>query len=67
LVKAQPIEELKKKEFLTVRDAAILLNCSIRTAYRLIEHGNIKAVNIAEKKTLIVVHKCYLTYKPFAI
>src|SRR5580700_9516654 len=49
LVKAKPIEELKKKEFLTVRDVSMLLNCSIRTAYRLIEQGNIKAVNIAER------------------
>lgn len=52
-IKSQPIEELKAKEFLTVRDMATLLSCSIRTAYRLIENGNIKAVNLAERKTLV--------------
>ncbi len=52
-IKAEPIEQLKAKEFLTVRDVAKLLNCSIRTAYRLIEQGNIKAVNIAQRKTLV--------------
>ncbi len=52
-IKTQPIEQLKAKEFLTVRDVAKLLSCSIRTAYRLIEQGNIKAVNIAQRKTLV--------------
>ena len=45
----KPIEELKAKEFLTVRETAKLLNCSVRTAYRLIEKGNIKAVNLSER------------------
>ncbi len=49
----KPIEELKAKEFLTVRDTAKLLNCSIRTTYRLIENGTIKAKNLAERKTLV--------------
>ncbi|NOU46818.1 MAG: helix-turn-helix domain-containing protein [Bacteroidales bacterium] len=52
-IKNQPIEELKAKEFLTVRDVATLLNSSLRTVYRLIEKGNIKAVNIAQRKTLV--------------
>ena len=50
---SRPIEELKAKEFLTVRDVAALLNLSIRTTYRLIEQGNIKGVNLAERKTLV--------------
>lgn len=52
-IKTQSIEGLKAKEFLTVRDVATLLNSSIRTVYRLIEQGKIKAVNIAERKTLV--------------
>jgi len=52
-IKAKPLEELRSKEFLTVRDVATLLNSSIRTAYRLIEQGNIKAVNISQRKTLV--------------
>lgn len=51
--KIQPIEQLKAKEFLTVRDVAALLNSSLRTVYRLIESGNIKAVNISQRKTLV--------------
>ena len=50
---SKPIEDLKGKEFLTVKDVSKLLNCSIRTAYYLIDRGNIKAVNIAQRKTLI--------------
>lgn len=50
---SKPVEELKLKEFLTVRDVAKLLNCSLRTTYRLIELGNIRAVNIAQRKTLV--------------
>ena len=50
---SKPIEQLKAKEFLTVKDLSKLLNCSIRTTYRLIENGNIKAVNLAERKTLV--------------
>jgi excisionase family DNA binding protein len=53
LVRQRPIDELKAKEFLTVRDLSQLLNCSVRTAYNLISKGNIKAVNISERKTLI--------------
>lgn len=50
---SKPIETIKAKEFLTVRDVATLLNCSVRTAYRIIGMGNIKAVNIAQRKTLV--------------
>ena len=44
---------LNTKEILTVKDAAKLLNCSIRTIYRLIDNKTIKAVNLGERKTLI--------------
>lgn len=49
----QPVEVVKAKEFLTVRDVSILLDCSIRTAYRLIDNGTIKAVNLAERLTRV--------------
>ncbi len=52
-VKIKPIEELKAKEFLTVREVAILLNCSLRTTYRFINIGNLKATNLSERKTLV--------------
>ena len=53
LIKSKPIEEIRTKEFLTVRDIAKLFSCSIRTAYRLIENQTLNAVNIAQRKTLI--------------
>ena len=52
-IKARPIEYIKAKEFLTVRDAARLLNCSRQTIYNLINSGSLKAKNIKLKKTLI--------------
>jgi len=52
-IKTLPLEELKAKEFLTVRDTAMLLGCSVRTAYRLIENGTIRAVNLAQRMTRI--------------
>jgi len=52
-MKKLSIETIKTKEFLTVRDVATLLNCSVRSVYLYIESGNIKAVNLAERKTLV--------------
>lgn len=52
-IKTQPIEELKAKEFLTVRDVARLLNCSVRSAYYYIESGTIKATNLGQRITRV--------------
>lgn len=52
-IKTQPIEELKVKEFLTVREVARLLNCSVRSAYYYIESGTIKAVNLGQRITRV--------------
>ena len=52
-IKAKPIEELKAKEFLTVREVAKLLNCSRQTVYDIINKGSLKAVNLKVKKTTI--------------
>lgn len=52
-IKTRPIEEIKAKEFLTVRDAATLLNCSVRSVYNHIDSGQIKAVNLAQRITRI--------------
>ena len=53
LIKSKPLEDLKAKEFLTVREVATLLNCSIRSAYNYIEAGIIKAVNLGERVTRV--------------
>ena len=52
-IKTQPFEELKAKEFLTVREVARLLNCSVRSTYYYIESGTIKAVNLGQRITRV--------------
>lgn len=51
--KNQPIEQLKAKEFLTVREVSQLLNCSVRSAYHYIESGTISAVNLGQRMTRV--------------
>jgi len=53
VIKGKPFEDLKAKEFLTVRDVSNLLNCSVRTVYNYIESGNIKAVNLSKRITRV--------------
>lgn len=52
-IKAIFIENLKAKEFLTVREVASLLNCSLRSIYYYIQSGNIKAVNLGQRITRV--------------
>lgn len=52
-VAIRPFEELTAKEYLTVREASRLLNCSTKTIYRLIENDTIRAVNLADRLTRI--------------
>lgn len=50
---SRPIEELKAKEFLSVRDVSKLIGCSRQTIYTLIKTGTLKGVNLKVKKTII--------------
>lgn len=52
-IKAKPIEDLKAKEFLSVKEVAKILGCSRQTIYTLINTGLLKGVNIKIKKTII--------------
>ena len=52
-VKTKPIEVLKAKEFLTVKDVAALLNCSIRSVYYYIDSGKLKATNLSKRLTRV--------------
>lgn len=52
-IKNKPIEDLKAKEFLKVKEAAQLLDCSVRTVYNHIERGNLKATNLGQRITRI--------------
>ena len=53
LIQNHIFEEIKNKDFLTVKDAAQLLNMSPKTVYRLIEREAINSVQFSERKTLI--------------
>ena len=44
---------INAKEILTVKEIAILLNCSVKTVYRYINKGHIKAVNLGNRLTRI--------------
>lgn len=49
----KPTVLLQEKEFLTVREVAELLNCSVRSAYNSIDKGAIKAVNLGQRMTRV--------------
>ena len=44
-IRTQPIEAIKAKEFLTVRDVATILGYSRHTVYRLIKRGELVCIN----------------------
>jgi excisionase family DNA binding protein len=52
-IKSKPIEEIKAKEFLSVRDVSKLIGCSRQNIYNLINTGKLKATNILLKKTIV--------------
>ncbi|TGD59391.1 helix-turn-helix domain-containing protein [Flavobacterium humi] len=52
-IKNQPLIDLKDKEFLRVRQLALLLGFSVKTVYRLINTKRINAHNFSKRKTLI--------------
>lgn len=51
--RTQTIDEVNAKEFLTVKEVAMLLNCSVRSAYYYIENGTISAVNLGQRMTRV--------------
>lgn len=53
LIKARSYSLLMDKPYLKVREVATLLGCSVRTVYRLIDHGTIKAKNLGTRLTRI--------------
>ncbi len=52
-VNALNLELIKKKEYLTVPEVALLFSCSKKTIYRMIEAKEIKANNLLERMTRI--------------
>ncbi len=51
--KLNTVNEAKIKDYLTPKEVAALLNLSIRTIYKLIESGDIKALRISERVTRV--------------
>ena len=47
------VVDVNSKDFLTVKEASILLNMSSKTVYRLIEQKELNAFNFSVRKTLI--------------
>jgi excisionase family DNA binding protein len=47
------IEQIKLKEFLTVKEVAALIGCNRKTVYSMINSGGLFARNLSAKKTLI--------------
>jgi len=43
------VEKLNVLEFLTPKQVSVLLSCSIKTVYRNIKKGNIRAINFGER------------------
>ena len=52
-IKSRPILELKDKEFLTVKEVALLLGFAPKTIYRLINQNKIIAYNFSQRMTVI--------------
>ena len=52
-IKNKPILDVQAKEFLKVKEVAILLNCSVRSAYYYIQNGNLNAVNLGQRITRV--------------
>lgn len=53
LLRNKPIDDIKAKEFLTIRDTALLINCSRQTVYNLIKNNILPAVQLSARKTII--------------
>ncbi|NMC98490.1 MAG: helix-turn-helix domain-containing protein [Bacteroidales bacterium] len=51
--KTKSIENLKDREYLTVKEVSMLINCSRQNVYKLIKSGKLKATNLLIKKTLV--------------
>ncbi|MCT2561758.1 helix-turn-helix domain-containing protein [Chryseobacterium herbae] len=54
-IRDKPLDDIRSKDYLTVREVALLLACAPRTVYVMIESGRLRAVNLSERK--IRIHK----------
>ncbi|WP_171037806.1 helix-turn-helix domain-containing protein [Dyadobacter luticola] len=54
LVRDKPKVQVLEKEFLTVKDAAVLLACSTKAIHLMIASGKLNAINLGVRKTRIL-------------
>ena len=52
-VRLRPMAKLMEKEYLTVPEAAQILDCNSKSIYRLIESGRLSAVNLGQRLTRV--------------
>lgn len=53
VIRDKPVTDLQFKDYLNVREVAILLGCSERSIYSMIDSGRLKAVNLLQRKIRI--------------
>lgn len=52
--KASPLSDIQQKDYLTVKEASLLLGCSSKTIYRMVASKEIVATNLGERMTRIL-------------
>ncbi len=52
-IQKQNLDLIKSKEFLTVKDITVLLNCSRQSVYKLVNTGKVNTIDIDLKKIII--------------
>ena len=44
-----PLEQIKSKEYLTAKEASVILNCSVRSVYKYVRSKKLKAINLGKR------------------
>jgi excisionase family DNA binding protein len=47
------LSDIQQKDYLTVKEASLLLGCSSKTIYRMVTKNTIQAINLGERMTRI--------------
>ncbi|MFV8281186.1 helix-turn-helix domain-containing protein [Christiangramia marina] len=51
--KKTELSDIQQKDYLTVKEASLLLGCSSKTIYRMVTKNTIQAINLGERMTRI--------------
>jgi excisionase family DNA binding protein len=52
-IRNRPVQNLQSKDYLAVKEVAILLGCAVRSVYAMIDSGRLRAINLSERKIRI--------------